>query len=132
MGDGELNEGQVWEAVMFANHYKLKNLTAIIDRNCMQASGWTEDIIDLGFLANKFSAFGWESCSCNGHLLHMINEKLNHQSLHPYALIANTIKGNGFSFTKMNADWHTGKLSKSDYDKAMSELEGGELNAISY
>jgi len=125
MGDGECNEGSVWEALMAAPHYNLNNLTAIIDRNNYQQTGSGEEIMSLGNLKQKTISFGWETKELNGHdvpsLLNCLTKK--NQSKKPRMIIANTIKGKGFSFSENNNSWHHAIMTKSQYDLALKELD---------
>ena len=119
LGDGECNEGSVWEAAMAAPNFKLNNLYAIIDKNNFQQTGSNEDIMDNPNLKEKWSSFGWNTKEVDGH---NINELLSFFEEgrtidKPKALIANTIKGKGFSFSENNNDWHHSVLTKSLYEK---------------
>ena len=124
LGDGECNEGSVWEGAMAAPNFKLDNLHVIIDRNNFQQTGSNKEIMDLGDLKKKWISFGWETIELDGHNL---NELSNYFSKSdeikkPKAIIANTIKGKGFSFSENDNSWHHGILTKSIYEKALSEL----------
>ena len=124
LGDGECNEGSVWEAAMAAPNFKLNNLYAIIDKNNFQQTGSNEDIMDNPNLKEKWSSFGWNTKEVDGH---NINELLSFFEEgrtvdKPKALIANTIKGKGFSFSENNNDWHHSVLTKSLYEKGLQEL----------
>jgi transketolase len=124
LGDGECNEGSVWEGAMAAPNFKLDNLHVIIDRNNFQQTGSNQEIMDLGDLKKKWISFGWETIELDGHNL---NELYNYFSKSdeikkPKAIIANTIKGKGFSFSENDNSWHHGILTKSIYEKALSEL----------
>ena len=125
MGDGELQEGSVWEAFMDAPARKLDNLIAIIDRNCLQIDGNTENIKPLNDLAAKIRAFNWNVIEIDGHDLQGVYDaiELAKASTHPTAIIANTIKGKGVSFMENNAGWHGKAPKKEDYEKAMKELK---------
>ena len=127
MGDGELAEGSVWEAAMAASHYKLDNLIAIIDRNGLQISGSTEEVMALEKLQDKWEAFGFHVLNVDGHdyekLLHAFNEAKTITGK-PIVIIANTIKGKGVSFMENDAHWHHGIMSESQYQQAISEVEG--------
>ncbi|HEX3081661.1 MAG TPA: transketolase [Candidatus Saccharimonadia bacterium] len=106
-GDGELDEGNIWEAVMFAAKYKLSNLTAIIDRNHIQIDGTTEDVMPLGDLAARFTSFGWYTIEIDGHNFQAIIDACNLAKTitdHPVAIIAHTIAGKGVDF--MERDYH--------------------------
>ena len=124
MGDGECNEGSVWEALMAAPNFNLGNLNLIIDKNNFQQTGDNKSIMDLGSLKNKVESFGWNTTEIDGH---NINEIYNYfknidNNNKPNALIANTIKGKGFSFSENNNTWHHSILTKELYDKALSEI----------
>ena len=122
MGDGECNEGSVWEAVMAAPHFKLDNLTAIVDRNRWQQTGAGCDIMDIGDLREKFSSFGWHAVEINGHNVTDIYMALNEDtSGKPKAIIAKTIKGKGFSFSEENNAWHHAVLTEKLYNLGLSE-----------
>jgi transketolase len=125
LGDGELQEGNVWEAFMQAPHRKLNNLIAIIDRNRLQIDGSTEKVKALDNLADKIRAFNWEVLEINGHNLNQIYTAIEEgkASNKPVAIIANTIKGKGVSFMENNPNWHGTAPSKEDYEKALSELK---------
>ena len=124
MGDGELQEGNVWEAFMQASHRKLSNITAIIDRNKLQIDGSTENVKSLDNLSDKIRAFNWDVIEIDGHDISQIYEAIENSktSDNPVAIIANTIKGKGISFMENNAGWHGKAPSKEDYEKAMLEL----------
>ena len=125
LGDGECNEGSVWEAAMAAPNFKLNNLYAIIDKNNFQQTGANKDIMNVDSLNDKWASFGWHTEEIDGHDINKICETFkkikNINKLK--AIIANTIKGNGFSFSENNNDWHHSVLNKSFYDKAIIELE---------
>lgn len=124
MGDGELQEGSVWEAFMDAPARHLNNLTVIIDRNGLQIDGKTEDIKPLNNLKAKIRAFNWNVIEIDGHDLNQIYEaiELSKTAEHPTAIIANTIKGKGVSFMENNPGWHGTAPKQDDYEKAMKEL----------
>ena len=122
MGDGECNEGSVWEAVMAAPHFKLDNLTAIVDRNRWQQTGAGADIMDVGDLRKKFSSFGWHAVEINGHNITDIFMALNEDSSgKPKAIIAKTVKGKGFSFSEENNAWHHAVLTEKLYNLGLTE-----------
>lgn len=126
MGDGELGEGQIWEAATVAPHYKLDNLVAIIDRNKIQAMGFTEDRIIQGDLAGKWSAFGWEVFTADGHNIESIIAAIDaaHKvKERPSVIIAETIKGKGISFTENTANYHNNEMNKDQYSQALQEIE---------
>lgn len=125
MGDGELQEGNIWEAFMHAPHRKLNNLTAIIDRNHLQIDGTTEQIKNIEPLADKLKAFNWEVIEIDGHNIKEIYETLENskKSDKPTAIIANTVKGKGISFMENNCGWHGKAPCDEDCQKALEELK---------
>ena len=125
MGDGECNEGSVWEALMAAPNFNLGNITLIIDRNNFQQTGSNKSIMDLGNLKDKIESFGWNTTEIDGHNIDKIYDYFKNlgNNNKPNALIANTIKGKGFSFSENNNAWHHSILTKELYDKALSEMK---------
>jgi transketolase len=125
LGDGECNEGSVWEAALSAPQLQLDNLTAIVDYNKLQSDGDSRQIIDLGDLAGKFSAFGWNVCEINGHDIAAVVSALEKKfdRVAPKMIVANTVKGKGISFMENNNEWHHNRLTKANYDLAIAELE---------
>ena len=125
MGDGELQEGNVWEAFMQAPHRGLNNLVAIIDRNRLQIDGSTENVKSLDNLADKIKAFNWKVIEIDGHNLNEIYTAIEEAKSSDVAtaIIANTIKGRGVSFMENNAGWHGKAPGKEDYEKAIMELK---------
>ena len=123
MGDGECNEGSVWEAAMCAAQYKLGNIVAIIDNNGFQSDGPTEDIISSLSLAAKWRSFGWNVCEVNGHDVNDLVVALHTQLVpeQPNCLVAKTVKGKGVEFMENNNEWHHNRLTKSMYDRAITE-----------
>ena len=125
VGDGECNEGSIWEGAMSAPNLKLDNLYVIIDKNNFQQTGTNKQIMDIGNIKEKWKSFGWDVTEIDGHDIFELqkffqkNKKINL----PKALIANTIKGKGFSFAEQNNDWHHSVLSKKLYDKGLEELK---------
>ena len=124
LGDGEMQEGNVWEALMQAPHRNLDNLIAIIDRNRLQIDGCTEDIKPLDNLADKLKAFNWNVMEIDGHNIAQIYDTIERAKLSdsPSVIIADTIKGKGVSFMENNAVWHGKAPGKEDFEKAMIEL----------
>lgn len=123
MGDGELNEGSVWEAFMAAAHYKLNNLTVIIDRNHLSYDGNTEDIMGIDKLSDKLISFNWYTTSCNGHSVdELLDAFTDRHTQKPHVIIADTVKGKGISFIENRPEWHHHRLSKAEYDAARAEL----------
>lgn len=123
MGDGELNEGSIWEAFMSAAQFKIDNLTAIIDKNGLSLDGNLDEIMSLGNLPEKLSSFGWHVTECDGHntfsLLKAFNDKAEGK---PHAIIAKTVKGKGVSFIENKPEYHHHTLSQKDYELAKKEL----------
>jgi len=129
-GDGELQEGSMWEAAMFAGHRGLGNLTVIVDRNRLQQGARTEDTNSLEPLADKWRAFGWEVMGVDGHDHAALLEALDDACLprgKPRCIIASTIKGKGVSFMEDQAGWHHGVPNADQYAQAIAELEA-EMN----
>ncbi|MGN0154412.1 MAG: transketolase [Lachnospiraceae bacterium] len=125
MGDGECGEGAVWEAALSASHYKLDNLTAIIDVNGYQLGGRTEDILNTSSLIEKFESFGWKTIEVDGHDHEELIDAFSaaQVSESSVAIIAHTIKGKGFSFSENNNAWHHAVLTEHQYQDALQELE---------
>jgi transketolase len=130
VGDGELNEGSMWEGFLFAAHHKLDNLVVIVDRNNLQAMGNTEDVIKLGKLKEKFRSFDFEALEVDGHIELEIEASIKKlivsASEMPKVLIANTIKGKGVSFMENKNEWHYSRLNESSYQVALSEIMQNE------
>lgn len=124
MGDGELQEGSVWEAFMHGAHEKLNNIVAIIDRNRLQIDGCTENVKSLDNLADKIKSFNWDVLEIDGHDIRAIYNAIENakQCDKPIAIIANTVKGKGVSFMENNAGWHGKAPNKDDFERAMAEL----------
>lgn len=126
LGDGECQEGLVWEAAMAAAHFKLDNLIAIIDGNKLQISGPTDKIMSLGNLKAKWEAFGWGVINVNGHDISDLlaaYEKMKSVKNKPVALIADTVKGCGVPFIENNLNYHTVPLNEEELKKALECLE---------
>ena len=125
LGDGETNEGQVWEASMAAAKFKLDNLVAILDRNKIQQDGFTEDIMPIDPIKEKWSSFNWDVVEVNGHKIEqLVPELLNRSPNKPKIIIANTIKGNGIKHMANNPQWHGKAPSKKHLPLLIEELEG--------
>jgi transketolase len=125
VGDGEINAGPVWEACLFAAHHRLRNLTVIVDANGQQALGRTEDVMGLGSITSKFSAFGWKTAEVDGHDETALSASLScliSNSSAPGVLVARTIKGYGISFMEDDNSWHYRRISPSQYEAAIAEL----------
>lgn len=126
VGDGECDEGLVWESAMAASNFSLTNLTVIVDCNGMQSDGKKSEIMNHFSVADKFRAFGFEVAEIDGHRHETIETALGirHES-RPVAIVANTVKGKGISFMEGNPDWHHGILTQNLFDTANAELERG-------
>lgn len=124
LGDGELQEGNIWEGFMNGAQHKLDNLIAIIDRNNLQIDGCTENIKAINPLDEKIKAFNWDVIEIDGHDINQIYEAIEKAKKNPKptAIIANTIKGKGVSFMENNAGWHGKATNQEEFEKAMSEL----------
>lgn len=128
LGDGECDEGQIWEAAILASHYKLNNLTTIVDRNGLQIDGPTEKIMCLEPIAGKWKAFGWHVIEIDGNKIVEIIAALNEAkkiSGRPTVIIAHTFKGKGVSFMEWISAFHGKTLSKEELKIALQELGGG-------
>lgn len=125
LGDGEIQEGQVWEAAMFASHYKLDNLVAIIDNNGLQIDGKIEDVCSPYPIVDKFKAFGWHVIEMNAHDFDDIERAFNEAETildQPVAIVQKSIKGKGVSFMENNVSWHGAAPNAEQYAQAMNEL----------
>ncbi|WP_397453118.1 transketolase [Pseudomonas sp. NA-150] len=128
LGDGEMQEGQVWEAALSAAHHKTHNLIAIIDRNGYQLDGNVDDVIGIEPLADKWIAFGWETHVVDGHDLAAVTTllrriKADTQRTQPVCIIANTVKGKGVSYMETEPGWHLGYLDPADAQRAIDEIK---------
>jgi transketolase len=128
LGDGELAEGSVWEAAMAASHFELSNLTAIVDRNRLQISGDTEEVMGLDDLSERWSAFGWQVSEVDGHdIAELVGQfdtgRSNDTHGSPRLLIARTTKGRGVSFIENQADWHHHVPTADQLERAIAELD---------
>ena len=124
MGDGECNEGSVWEAAASATHYKLNNLVAIVDKNGLQYDGDTKMVLSMDNMPEKWKAFGFEVFDIDGHNVEELYKALTFKTVDkPIAIIANTIKGKGVSFMENNPLWHHSRLTKEQYEAAIAEME---------
>jgi len=124
LGDGEIQEGIVWETAMFAGFHKLNNLTAIVDRNGCQNDGYIKDIMDVSPVAEKFKAFGWNAVEIDGHDLEAIASALEQaeRSDKPFVIVAKTSKGKGVSFMENDPQWHGKAASEEQLKEALKEL----------
>jgi len=127
MGDGELNEGTIWEAAMSAPKFELDNLTAIVDWNHVQLDGTTDEIMPIRDLAGKWRSFGWNVIECDGHDLEALDAALDAAEATkgvPTVIIADCVKGKGVSFMEGKSAWHGAAIDAESYAKAMAELGG--------
>ena len=127
LGDGECDEGQVWEAAMSASHYRLDNLVAIVDRNGIQNDRWTSEVVNLEPLADKWSSFGWHAIEIDGHSFPESLDALERARSvkdKPSVIIAATVKGKGVSFMENNPDFHGKAPSAEQLEQALAELAG--------
>jgi len=126
LGDGECDEGQVWEAAMASAHFKLDNLVAIVDHNELQIDGWNRDVMNLEPLPEKWKAFGWHTIEVNGHDLSQLIAAFDEAKRvrgKPTTIIAHTIKGKGVSFMENNVDFHGKAPTPAEMEKALEELK---------
>lgn len=126
MGDGEQGEGSIYEAAMAASHYKLDNLVAIIDRNHLQISGNTEDVMSIDSIEDRWTAFGWDVITADGNSASSMSNTLksiDFNNRKPHLIIAETTKGRGVSFMENVAKWHHGMPDADQYATAISEIE---------
>jgi len=129
LGDGEINEGTVWEACMSASKYKADNLTAILDWNGVQLDGTSEEIMPMGDIEAKFRAFGWACFTCDGHDVSALCEAYEAAAQvkgKPSIILAKTIKGKGVSFMEGKNTWHGNPIGDEYYEVAIRELGGAE------
>lgn len=133
VGDGEMNEGPIWEAFLFAGHWGLSNLIVIIDNNGLQAMGRVEEIMRLDSITEKLQTFGFETREVNGHdegeLDAALRELEKLDSSRPRAIVAKTVKGYGVSFMRGNNIWHYTRLTPDTYRAAVTELDRGKKSA---
>lgn len=128
VGDGEINEGPIWEGALFAAHHKLSNFMVIVDENGFQAMGSTKDVLSLGSIQAKFESFGFEAITIDGHDELIIDDTIKalwaSPSKKPKALIAKTVKGKGVPFMEYNNMWHYTRLNAETYAQALSAVAG--------
>ena len=125
LGDGEIEEGQVWEAAMFAAHYRLSNLLAFVDVNGLQIDGATKDVMNSAPLTEKFAAFGWHVINIDAHSLEAIEtacEEAKTVTDRPTVILAHSVKGKGVSFMENAVNWHGAAPKKEQYELAVAEL----------
>ncbi len=134
LGDGECQEGQVWEAAMFAAHRSLDNLVAIVDRNGLQIDGPCEDVCDLGDVRAKFEAFGWDAREVGGHDLDALRAALLEAKASragkPHALVARTVKGKGVSFMENSCGWHGKAPNAEQLADALDDLSARDSKEV--
>ena len=131
LGDGECNEGSVWEAIMLASTLKLDNLTAIVDFNKLQGFGRTNEVINQGNMAERWKAFAWEAYEVDGHKIEELEENFKLPQKGPKVVIAHTVKGKGVSFMEDKLEWHYKSLNEEELKLALRELCQGETQCIS-
>jgi transketolase len=128
VGDGEINEGPIWEGALFAAHHKLANFMTIVDENGFQAMGTTQEVLELGSIQAKFESFGFEAITVDGHdeeaIDNAIRKLWNSPSTSPKALIAKTVKGKGVPFMEHNNIWHYTRLNADTYAQAVAAIDG--------
>lgn len=127
VGDGEMNEGSIWEAILFASHFKLDNLLLIVDENRFQAMGSTKEVMDMGDIRQKLDSFGFTAFDVHGHNESELEERIKNlfqiNDQKPKAIVAKTVKGYGVSFMEENNIWHYTRLTEETYNKALEELK---------
>jgi transketolase len=128
VGDGEINEGPIWEGALCAAHHELKNFMVIVDENGFQAMGRTQEVLNLGSIQAKFESFGFEVITIDGHDEAAIDRAITQlwasESKSPKALIAKTVKGQGVPFMKHNNIWHYTRLDAETYAQALAAVAG--------
>lgn len=129
VGDGEINEGPIWEGALFAAHHDLKKFITIVDANGFQAMGSTDDVLKLGSIRSKFESFGFEALDVDGHdecaLEAAFSDAWNSDNSRPKAIVAKTVKGKGVSFMEHNNIWHYTRLNAETYASAVAEVMEG-------
>ena len=127
LGDGEINEGHIWEAAMAANKFKTDNLTAFIDRNRLQMDGFCDDVMPMGDIREKFRSFGWGTLHIDGHdMVQILTAIENARSMagKPVCIVADTVKGKGVSYMENVCEWHGKCPDNTEYDCAIQEIRG--------
>ncbi len=125
VGDGECDEGLIWESAMAASNYKLNNFVVIIDCNKLQYDGLTTVVMNNTSLADKFKAFGFDTVEVDGHNVDELTKALSSQGDKPLCVVAHTVKGKGVSFAEGRREWHHHTLSEDEYNQARKEVENG-------
>jgi transketolase len=126
MGDGELNEGQIWEAAMTAAHYNLDSVCGIVDFNKQQIDGWCREVMNLEPLADKWKSFGWHVIECDGHNFEELMDALDEAEKikgKPTVILAHTVKGKGVSFIENQPKWHGTAPKKDELERALKEID---------
>jgi transketolase len=129
LGDGEIQEGIVYEAAEIANKYRLDNLVAIVDRNTVQNDGVVDEIMPIEVVEDRFDAFGWATTRINGHDIEQVLAALRQAKEHkgsPFCIVADTVKGKGVSFMQNDRYWHGKPPTEEQYNAARAELMGGK------
>jgi len=127
VSDAELNEGALWESVLFAGHHKLSNLVVFVDQNGQQALGYTKDVLDTSSIEKKFSAFNWDAHVVDGHdckQMKDVLDNLDYKTSAPHVIVARTIFGKGVSYMQSKLEWHYLPMTDEQYQQAMKEIEG--------
>lgn len=127
LGDGECDEGSIWEAAQSAIHFGCTNLMAIVDCNGLQYDGATEKVMSLGTFADKWRSFGWNVVEIDGHNVRQLLVALSKTYASPSVIIAHTVKGKGISYMENNPLWHNHSVNEKQYEQALSELESGHV-----
>jgi transketolase len=133
LGDGEVQEGQVWEAAMYAAQMKLDNLVAFLDCNRCQVDGFVHDICSIEPVADKWRSFGWQVQRIDGHDLGQILTALgisNHAESGPHMIVADTVKGKGISYMENQPEWHARAIDDEEYHIAVAELDAAETSLV--
>ena len=129
VSDAELNEGSLWESVLFAGHHNLSNLVVFVDQNGQQALGYTKDVLDTNSVEKKFQAFNWDAHVVDGHDCQAMMDalsKLNYQSGPPHVLVAKTTFGKGVSYMENQIQWHYLPMTDEQFQQAMNEIDATE------
>lgn len=123
LGDGECDEGSVWEAAASAGHYGLNQLVAVVDMNAIQYDGYTTEVMDMSPFEKKWRDFGWDTVVIDGHNIEEVLDAYSHKGDKPLVILAHTVKGKGISFMENNWKFHNAALTKAQYEQAIVELE---------
>lgn len=123
LGDGECNEGSVWEAAASASHFGLDNIIVVVDMNTIQYDGFTEEVMSYKSMSDKWSSFGWNVIEVDGHDVEQLLDAYETSGSNPLVILAHTVKGKGISFMENDWHYHNARLSKQQYETAKAELE---------